>query len=368
MSGMNNTSSLDVIDLTLDAAEDYGAEYPTEGFPLEEEDMGGATKHYRTSMICGVIRGKKWIIAMIFAVLLVVSGIVVVSVGASSKGVSRLPSYQPPVVVDPSTLNAEAFDDTMDTLLAVYSRNNLDPSALDDDAGDTPQKKALHWLVSHKGLKSMDHTQKIQKYALAVLYYATNEAPNAYEPSPRPWQYAHLWLTRAHVCEWQGISCNDRQRIQTIDLESNNLSGSLPMELAFLKEHLYGLDVSTNLIYMVADMYDLFKHLTNLEILMIDDNYLSGETGLPAQFAFMPNIEKLRLSYNLFAGEFDGNNVNANWPNLTHLEVESNYFTGTMPASIGEKEWLVYMYMRRNEMTFNLDFLKSGQLSNLCEL
>ena len=39
-----------------------------------------------------------------------------------------------------------------------------------------------------------------------------------------------------------------------------------------------------------------------------------------------------------------------------------------MPSIIGEMSNLVYMYMRRNEMSFNLDFLKTGKLTKLCKL
>lgn len=44
---------------------------------------------------------------------------------------------------------------------------------------------------------------------------------------------------------------------------------------------------------------------------------------------------------------------------LTHLELESNYFNGTMPSAIENMPNLVYLYMRRNNMAFNLDFMKS---------
>jgi hypothetical protein len=36
-----------------------------------------------------------------------------------------------------------------------------------------------------------------------------------------------------------------------------------------------------------------------------------------------------------------------------------------MPSSVGMLEALVYLYMRRNSMQFNLDFIKYGKLTNL---
>jgi hypothetical protein len=52
---------------------------------------------------------------------------------------------------------------------------------------------------------------------------------------------------------------------------------------------------------------------------------------------------------------------------LTHLELESNFFNGTFPQNIGNMEQLVYIYMRRNNMKFNLDWLSGGKLTNLCK-
>ena len=81
-------------------------------------------------------------------------------------------------------------------------------------------------------------------------------------------------------------------------------------------------------------------------------------------------MEKLRLSYNVFEGELDSEApVLGSMSKLTHLELESNYFNGTMPAAIKNMEKLTYLYLRRNNMEFNLNFLKDAKFTNnLCKL
>jgi len=74
----------------------------------------------------------------------------------------------------------------------------------------------------------------------------------------------------------------------------------------------------------------------------------------------------LRLSYNVFEGELDSEApVLGSMTKLTHLELESNYFNGTMPSAIKNMNQLTYLYMRRNNMAFNLDFMKDGQFDNM---
>jgi len=102
--------------------------------------------------------------------------------------------------------------------------------------------------------------------------------------------------------------------------------------------------------------------LRNLKSLLMDDNFLFHDHGLPPQFKQLKNLEKLRLSYNVFEGELEtagGGPVLAGMTKMTHLEMESNYFNGTFPAdSLAEMPNLTYLYMRRNDMKFNLDFIK----------
>ena len=145
--------------------------------------------------------------------------------------------------------------------------------------------------------------------------------------------------------------------------------GKIPPELALLYQHLYTIDLTSNLIHMEGDDFGVFELLTNLETLLMDDNFLVSDGGLPWQFKKLEKLQKMRLSYNLLAGELESDKpVLDHLTKLTHLEIESNFLTGTIPQAIASMTNLVYLYMRRNDLTFNLNFLKQGKLTDLCKL
>lgn len=65
-----------------------------------------------------------------------------------------------------------------------------------------------------------------QRDALVALYNATNGAS---------WASQDNWLGEAGTeCSWYGVSCNDHGNIEYLGLNNNNLSGSVPVELANL--------------------------------------------------------------------------------------------------------------------------------------
>jgi hypothetical protein len=376
----------DVSDLQLEDVEDYTADYPPPGFPNAEDNIHTAGSgdesatgrvSYRRSKFMGLIRGNKWVSGLLFVMVVVLIAII----GAAVSGGSKAPSsgssnladsgatHQAPITIDPESLDPDITGPLMDSLVSAYERHGLDATPLGVDAGETPQRKAFYWMATDENLDDMDHTQKMQRYALAVFYYSTNSVKTPYTESPKPWESAHLWLSKAHTCEWKGIVCNSQQHVEGIDLENNNLTGSLAPELGILGSKLTSIDLTSNLIYMKNEDFDAFEKLENLETLLMDDNYLEYTKGLPWQFQKLTKMQKMRLSYNLFSGELETEHkVISKMSQLTHLEIESNFLTGKMPDIVGEMSNLVYIYLRRNEMTFNLDFLKKGQLTNLCKL
>jgi hypothetical protein len=374
-------NSADVHDLQLEDVEDYSADYPPVGFPNSEENIAAmspsgesnSSKNYGRSTFMVTIARNKWVVALCFVLLVVLITIIAVAGGGSNAPVSSANAgtgtHAAPISIDPKTLDPKITEPLMETLLSIYVRHGLDDAALGDDAGLTAQKKAFYWLATEENLNNMDHTQISQRYALAVFYYATNAIATPHSEDPLPWVSAHLWLSKAHACEWQGVVCNEQQHVQSLDLERNNLSGNLPMELAILAAQLESLNLTSNLIHMEGSMFDVFRSLIYIEIFLMDDNFLEYDKGLPAQFKHMNRMKKMRLSYNLFAGELEKDHqVLSELGQLTHLEVESNFLTGTMPAVVGDMENLVYLYMRRNEMSYNLDFLKGGKLTSLFAL
>jgi Leucine-rich repeat (LRR) protein len=245
-----------------------------------------------------------------------------------------------------------------------YSNVGIDPTPLSTQ--NSPAWLALQWLTSDK-LQTTETTVLIQRFALATFYFATYSVATAYVTSPQPWTSSNLWLSDQSECGWEGVLCSPHGTVLGISLESNGLSGGLPMELALLRDHFSTLDLSSNLLFMNGTQLDVFAKLSNLGTFLLDNNYIYSTTGLPTQLAGLTNLLMLRLSYNLLQGPLNGTLL-AGLTQLTHLEVESNFISGTMPSQVGHLTSLVYFYFRRNSMKFNLNFVKPGQMSNLCKL
>ena len=358
-------------DLQLEDVEDYGEDYEIE-YPGSQSDIHtSATSPKRRTAMGALICANKKISALLGLVLLIIAAIVgIVVSGNQNNG----PNYHMPIVlIDPNSLDPKVTGPLMRTLLDLYDRHTMDPGNLDPKAGDaTAQRRAFFWLAHDDKVNgNIGHRQKMQRYVMAVFYYATNDVSNRYEEVPKPWKLANMWMTSAHVCEWQGVTCNHDQHVVGIDMQSNYLTGKLPLELKIISDQLEKLDLSSNLINAQSgEDYDVFKHLTAITDLSLDDNFFEHENGLPPQFRHMANLRKLKLSYNLFQGQLDSG-INPVFPaltELTHLEIESNYLTGTIPMVIGTYSELIYMYMRRNSLEFNLDFLKTGAMVQLFAL
>lgn len=269
----------------------------------------------------------------------------------------------PPEKMYAESVNQDVLAKFKEGLVNTFGRHSLDKSLLEKD---TPQRQAMIWMCKDKNVNQVEHTEKLQRYTLAAFFYSTNMVPSMHVEDPKAWKLAENWMTNAHSCDWMGVECNEDKVIIAIYLEKNRLSGKIPVDIAIIANNIESLDFTDNIIHMRDSDFDAFLTLKKLKTLLMDDNYLFNSDGLPSQMAAMTSLEKLRLSYNVFEGELNKHSVLDAMTELTHLEVESNYFTGTMPTSaISNMENLTYLYMRRNDMKFNLDFIKGGKFNNM---
>jgi hypothetical protein len=92
----------------------------------------------------------------------------------------------------------------------------------------TPQNMALNWLANNTNLDTYSDAKKIQRFALATLFYSTNGTT---------WSVNDTWMSNHEdECGWynNGASLCTRGSIDRLNLEMNNLVGKIPNELALL--------------------------------------------------------------------------------------------------------------------------------------
>lgn len=147
------------------------------------------------------------------------------------------------------------------------------------------------------------------RVALARLYEATN-GPD--------WTQNTNWLTDTHVKEWHGVTVGLFGQLTILNLNNNNLGGSLPMDVG---------------------------QLWTLEELNLGSNRISGE--IPATIGKLEYLGKLNLSDNQLSGE-----IPAELGRLEELEVlalDKNQLTGELPAELGNLANLRELHLQENE-------------------
>ncbi len=229
-------------------------------------------------------------------------------------------------------------------LLSVESPNTF--SSFSD--ASSPQFLALQWIsvdASRKGgsgAYTMDVS--LQRFALATIFFALGGLDE--------WSDKDSWLsTVVPVCEWKGISCDSSNTVVlSLDLSSNNLSGTMPAEL-FLLKYLQVLDFSGNSI--TGSLPSEYSHLHDLVELNISGNLLTGsipeEYGSAGNFEF---LEVLDVSHNSIQGSLPAQL--GNLQSLRTIQMCSNSMTGTIPSTLGSLNKLNSIKLCNNKFTGNL--------------
>ena len=148
-----------------------------------------------------------------------------------------------------------------------YSANNLDFDDGDPDANPGTERNAL-----------------------VALYNSTNGSQ---------WRYSSGWLgTVGSECGWEGVFCNDDNRVTAILLPHNNLVGSIPPDIGSLTALEGELDLSFN--QLSGSIPGEIFTLTALRRLVLHNNQLSG--SIPPEIGYLVSLQLLNLSYNQLSG------------------------------------------------------------------
>jgi len=254
------------------------------------------------------------------------------------------------------------------------------------DVAATPQAMALDWMLYKDLLDySIVAERVIQRYALAVFYFATNAG--------KSWTKDD-WL-RGDECqdgEWYGLNCDENNKVRAIAFDDEGLSGLIPDEVGLLtelqnfivKNHndlrgpipatignlsalkqlgLYGNNLSGSIPSDVTNAYGLryinlennrlsgsipttIERLTELETLVLSNNMLQGK--FPTSQLSKTGVKHISLSNNRLIGGLDGSIQN--FQSLQSLLVDNNQMIGTIPNEIGSVSTLTNLDLSHNEL------------------
>ena len=218
---------------------------------------------------------------------------------------------------------------------------------------------------------------KIECEALVALYNATDGAN---------WNSNFNWLVidqSTDVCDWYGIQCSSGAVIG-IDLDRNNLAGSIPEEIGNLSNLQFFSLVLNSLngdipeeIGTLADLQTLnlmanslsggipieLKDLTNLTFLRLSNNQLTGT--IPTQIGDLVQLKVLGLDINQLEGSIPASI--GNLVNLNSLFLAENQLSGQIPAELSDLSQLNQLYLSSNQLSGSIP-AEFGNLDNLSDL
>jgi len=156
--------------------------------------------------------------------------------------------------------------------------------------------------------------------ALVALYQSTNGI-----------NWGTNWPLTQPISTWHGITLNAEGCVTHINLNQNNLVGTIPPEIG---------------------------NLSALIRLNMHSNKLSG--SIPAEIGNLSELHQIWLFSNQLSGELPPEIGNLS--NLTHLGIGGNQLTGTIPSSYGNLSNLSFLTVKNNNLSGCFD----DNLLNIC--
>jgi len=294
------------------------------------------------------------------------------------------PTLAPSTISPTRTQNCVGFSDKtrkeeiLRKLSTIY--NNLADASLESYSTiHPPQSSALHWLLIEDEAYTCPNDPNLsQRYALAVFYFSTNgdtwKACNrislvSCEPKlhqidndKKEVEWSNkAWLSRSNECDWGGLSCtnkNDIKILDRIDLDSNNVTGTIPFEIEEFSNIRYfiieGAENSAKYIEGVGGLQGpIPTQLGSLKnLLFIDLNYNSLTGSIPSQIFSLSYLKILDLNDNKLTGILETEIENLN--QLVMLSLDNNILSGTIPTQIGDLTELRAASFAGNDFTGNI--------------
>jgi len=216
--------------------------------------------------------------------------------------------------------------------------NNTDDDRRDSVIRAQEAEAYQAWLIAFERTRTtvISATNRLacatDSLALVSFYNSTNGA-----------SWATTWDLNQPVDTWYGVSLNGNGCVEMLQLEYNNLSGSLPAEIGNLSS-LANLYLSGN--QLTGALPENLKNLASLEYLAIGGNQLSGT--LPAWIGDLSNLKEMLLYDNQFTGPIP--DEIGNLAQLNYLNISYNQFT-SIPTTIDNLTNLSGLIMAYNSIT-----------------
>jgi RHS repeat-associated protein len=281
---------------------------------------------------------------------------------------------------DASSVNSTALPTSLqdgETALAVpWANAYMDESSLRSGPADSLQAwftDASNWQGSNAAAVPVPPTDlKLEQgvvpdadelNALEALYLSTNGSQWSIRKSwPAQLPFSRP-ISSAVFGSWHGITVTNGD-ISAIQLDNNNLTGTLPPTLSKLRQ-LRVLALPGN--YLRGGIPDEFRNLDSIAEIVLDNNEFSGD--FPTVLSRLNQLQVISLAHNQFTGPLPI--TTAQWPHLKQLILPANRMTGILPVNLGLLKKLQALDLADNQFSGPLpesisllDTLQTLDLSN----
>ena len=165
------------------------------------------------------------------------------------------------------------------------------------------------------------------------------------------------WLTNAPVSTWIGVRVNANNRVDSINIGSYNLRGSLPLSIGNLT-YLRYLNMEAGNIS--GTIPTTLGNLNNLHYLNLGGNQFTG--SIPSSLGNLTNLDTLDLRFNQLNDSIPSSL--GNLTNLKYLDLDYNELTGSIPSSLGNLTTLQILSLYLNQLSGSIP-ISLGNLTKL---
>ncbi|KAK2408293.1 LRR receptor serine/threonine-protein kinase EFR [Trifolium repens] len=164
---------------------------------------------------------------------------------------------------------------------------------------------------------------------------------------------ANNWSTSSSVCNWVGVTCDERHnRVHRLDLRNMNLGGTISPSLGNMSFLVY---IALRNNSFSGELPKEICQLHRLKVLDLSYNKFVG--GIPATLGSLSQLQYLSLTANNFSGFIPQSISNLHWLKILSLSI--NGLSGSIPPTISNMSSLEEIYLNQNYLsgTSNFDIM-----------
>lgn len=223
--------------------------------------------------------------------------------------------------------------------------------------GFTPAKVAYDLILDGNTFNNVSlGTQVMDAFVLLALWSGTGGKDG--------WTRSDLWNEVPNPCEWFGIMCNQKGRVNGISLPSNNVVGPFNPDLQYLRDEVTYMDFSDNQVALFKFNLTLLTSLVHLNLSRNDINRKSLESSMEYN---LTKLEVLDLSFNILTGPILPEI--ARLSNLRELHLQENMLTGPVPSELASLVNLSSLRLDGNQLSGSIpDGVCASNVSTLSGL